>query len=356
MSKLYDLAQLGQSVWYDNICQALLESGDLQDLIDAGVTGVTSNPSIFEKAIAGSHDYDAAIQAQAGKTAAQVYEALALDNIAQAADLLRPVYDKTDGADGFVSLEVSPTLAHDAAGTVAEARRLFAALGRPNVMIKVPATEAGIVALRQLISAGINVNATLIFSLAHHEAVMEAYLQGLEAREGDWSGTASVASFFVSRVDTAVDLALAEIGNETLRGKIAIANAKVAYGRFQQTFSGSRWQKLAARGAQAQRLVWASTSAKNPAYPDTLYIDTLIGSQTVNTIPPAAFNAFLDHGVVAPTLAAGLDEAQAQLAQLAALGIDLDAVTQKLQEDGVAAFAQAFDSLLNSISASQHFS
>ncbi len=355
MTKLHDLAKLGQSAWYDNIRRSLIETGGLQDLIDGGVMGVTSNPSIFEKAIVDSHDYDGAIQAQiaTGKSAAEIYESLALEDIAQAADLLRPVYDATNGVDGYISLEVSPTLAHDTNGTVAEARRLFAALSRPNIMIKVPATPAGMPAIRQLIAEGVNVNVTLIFALSSYEAVMEAYIAGLEANSGDLSRVASVASFFVSRVDAAVDKALAAAGNETLQGKIAIANAKVAYGRFQQTFSGSRWEKLAEKGARVQRPLWASTSTKNPAYPDTLYVDALIGAQTVNTVPPATLDAFIEHGVVAETLAVGLDEAEAQLAQLAESGIDLDAITQKLQDDGVASFAKSFESLLGSVAAKQ---
>ncbi len=351
MPKLYDLARLGQSVWYDNIRRALIDSGDLQQLLDDGVTGVTSNPSIFEKAIAGSADYDEAIQTLVaeGKSVTAIYDALTLEDIGRTADLLRPIYDQTDGVDGYVSLEVSPALAQDTAGTTAEARRLFAALGRPNVMIKVPATPAGIPAIHQLISEGINVNVTLIFSLATYEAVAEAYLSGLEAFTGDLASVASVASFFVSRVETAVDQALPP--DSPLRGKIATANAKVAYGRFHDIFSGPRWQKLVAKGARVQRPLWASTSAKNPQYPDTLYVDGLIGADTVNTVPPATLTAFRDHGTAAATLEQGLDEAQAQLAQLADLGVDLAAITQKLQDDGVAAFARAFDSLQASIAA-----
>ena len=243
MTKLHNLTDLGQSIWYDNIRRALLDSGELQALLDDGVMGVTSNPSIFEKAIAGSADYDTAIKALAGSTQTdeQIYESLALEDIQHTADLLRPIYDATNGMDGYISLEVSPTLAHDTAGTIADARRLIAALDRPNVMIKVPATPAGNPAIETLIGEGINVNVTLIFSLGHYEAVAEAYLTGLEklaANSGDLSRVASVASFFISRVDTAVDDQLAAIGNTDLQGKIGIANAKVAYGRFRQLFSG----------------------------------------------------------------------------------------------------------------------
>ena len=354
MTKLRELNQLGQSIWYDNIRRALIDSGELQDLLDDGVMGVTSNPSIFEKAIAGSADYDTAIQELANSDLSdeQIYEALALEDIQRTADLLHPIYAATNGRDGYVSLEVSPTLAHDTAGTIAAARRLFAALDRPNVMIKVPATPAGIPAIQALIGAGININVTLIFALAHYEVVAEAYLAGLEwlaASGGNLSKVASVASFFVSRVDTAVDAALEQSGNSDLQGKIGIANAKVAYGRFRQIFSGARWQTLADKGARVQRPLWASTGSKNPAYPDTLYIDQLIGPDTVNTVPPATLTAFRNHGTVDAPLGGNLAEAQAQLAQLAALGVDLTAVAQQLQVDGVAAFAQSFASLIASL-------
>jgi len=278
MTKMHKLAEMGQAVWFDYIRRSFITSGELQTLIDDGLRGVTSNPSIFEKAIAGSTDYDEDLHrlVDEGQSVDEIYEALALDDIRRAADLLRPVYDRTGGADGYVSLEVSPTLAHDTEGTIAEARRLFTALGRPNVMIKVPATPAGIPAIETLIGEGININVTLMFSLAHYDAVAEAYISGLEkldASGGDVSRVASVASFFVSRVDTAVDRALEAIGGTgqrqglPLRGKIAVANAKVAYARFRETFSGPRWEKLAAQGAQVQRPLWASTSTKNSLYP-----------------------------------------------------------------------------------------
>jgi transaldolase/glucose-6-phosphate isomerase len=354
MTKLHDLTDLGQSVWFDYIRRSFITSGELQALIDQGVRGVTSNPTIFEKAIAGSTDYDADLGrlVDVGKSVEEIYEALALDDIAQAADLMRPVYDGADGADGYVSLEVSPTLANDTGGTVADARRLFAALGRSNVMIKVPATPAGIPAIETLIGEGINVNVTLIFSLVQYQAVAEAYIAGLEklvAAGGDVSRVDSVASFFVSRVDTAVERALEEIGETELRGKIAIANAKLAYAYFQEVFGGPRWDKLAAQGARVQRPLWASTGTKNPHYPDTLYVDGLIGPHTVNTVPPATLQAFLDHGAAAPTLETGVDEARADLVRLDELGIDLFAITQKLQDDGVASFAKSFESLMASI-------
>ena len=354
MTKLNQLSEAGQSIWYDNIRRALIDSGELQELLDAGVTGVTSNPSIFEKAIAGSADYDDAIQSlvQAGAAVEEIYEMLAIEDIQRTADLLRPIYDRTNGVDGFVSLEVSPTLAHDTDGTIADARRFFAALNRPNVLIKVPATPGGIPAIQTLIGAGINVNVTLIFSISSYEAVADAYIGGLEALAasgGDVSKVASVASFFVSRVDAAVDAALADVGNRSLQGAIAIANSKVAYDRFHQLFSGERWQRLADQGAHVQRLLWASTGVKNPSYPDTLYMDALIGADTVNTVPPATLTAFMEHGSVAAALGESIPNARLQMSQLAELGVDLDAITQKLQDDGVAAFVKSFESLMASV-------
>jgi transaldolase/glucose-6-phosphate isomerase len=354
MTKLHAVADLGQAIWLDYIRRSFITSGDLQALVEDGLRGVTSNPTIFEKAIAGSTDYDDALRrlVDEGKTVEEIYEALALDDIQRAADLLRPVYEQTNGADGYVSLEVSPNLADDTEGTIAEARRLFAALDRPNVMIKVPATPAGVPAIQALIGEGVNVNVTLIFSMAQYEAVAEAYVAGLEklaAAGGDVSQVASVASFFVSRVDTAVDRALEEVGEAELQGQIAIANSRVAYARFREIFSGARWERLVRKGARVQRVLWASTSTKNPLYPDTLYVDSLIGPHTVNTVPPATLNAFRDHGVVAPTLEAGLDEARARVARLADLGVDLDGITQRLQDEGVAKFARSFESLMATI-------
>jgi len=291
-----------------------------------------------------------------GRSVEEIYEALALEDIQKAADLLLPVYDETQGLDGYVSLEVSPTLAHNTHGTIEDARRLFTALDRPNVMIKVPATSEGIPAIETLISEGININATLMFSLNHYDAVAGAYIAGLEklaAQEGDVSRVASVASFFVSRVDTAVDQALAAIGApeaKPLLGTIAIANSKLAYARSRATFNGERWEALQALGARVQRPLWASTSTKNPLYPDTLYVDRLIGPDTVNTVPPATLDAFLDHGTVALTLDKDWDEAQDQVARLGDLGVDLDAITDRLQDEGVAAFAKSFDALLASVS------
>jgi len=351
MSKLHNLSNLGQSIWYDYIRRAFLTQRELGALVEQGLRGVTSNPSIFEKAIAGSADYDKDLQrlVQTCKSVDELYEALALEDITRAAELLRPVYEATDSLDGYVSLEVSPKLAHDTNGTVAEGLRLFKTLNKPNVMIKVPATSAGLPAITALIAAGVNVNVTLIFSNEVYKTVAEAYLAGLEKFGGDLSKVASVASFFVSRIDSAVDALLAAKGNTALQGKIAIANAKMAYATFKQIFSGPRWEKLAAKRAQVQRPLWASTGTKNPQYPDTLYVDTLIGAHTVNTVPPATLTAFLDHGKVAPTLEAGMDEAKTQLAQLQTLGIDFTAVTEKLLDEGLIAFVKPFEALMASI-------
>ncbi len=354
MTKLQELAQLGQAIWLDYIRRSHTRSGALKKLVAQGVRGMTSNPAIFEQAIAHSDDYDEAMQALAaeGKSAEEIYEALALEDIAEAADVLREVYDSTDGLDGYVSIEVSPTLANDTAGTVAEARRLYATLGRPNILIKVPATPAGVPAIETLIAEGINVNVTLIFSVGQYEAIAEAVIAGLEKRlaaGGDISGIASVASFFVSRVDSDVDAKLDDVGHPELKGKIAIANAKLAYARFREIFSGERWEKLAAAGARVQRPLWASTGTKNPDYPNTMYVDTLIGPNTVNTAPPKTLDAFLDHGTVASTLSDDLAQARADVAKLAELGIDLDAVTQNLLDVGVEKFVTPFGSLLDTI-------
>ncbi len=354
MTKIHELARLGQSIWYDNIRRGILDSGEFQALLDDGILGVTSNPSIFEKAIAQSNDYDEAMNAliEQGRSVTEIYETLAMEDIGRAADMLRAVYEQTQGVDGYVSLEVSPLLANETEQTIAEARRLFAALDRPNIMIKVPATPAGILAIETLIGEGININVTLIFSLKQYEAVAEAYLKGLEvlaSTGSDVGRVASVASFFVSRVDSTVDARLASKGNTELQGKVAVANSRVVYKRFKEIYAGRRWDDLSAKGARVQRPLWASTSTKNPDYPDTLYIDALIGANTVNTVPPATLGALLDHGTIAPTIEVDVLEAQAQLDALTALGIDLDAVTQQLQDAGVEAFARSFESLMNSV-------
>jgi len=360
MPKLNELNKLGQSVWFDYIRRSLITSGELQALIDKGVRGITSNPAIFEKAIAGSNDYDEDIKAliKAGKSIDEIYESLAIEDISMAADLLRNIYDSSNAKDGYVSLEVNPHLADKTQKTIAEATRLFKALNRPNVMIKVPATPAGIPAITELIGTGVNVNVTLIFGLDNYQAVAEAYLAGLEKLVSSGPSVkgghavdrvASVASFFVSRVDSAVDQALAEKNVTALQGKIAVANSKIAYAEFKTIFSGPRWEQLKNKGARVQRVLWASTSAKNPAYPDTIYVDELIGPDTVNTLPPATVDDFIDHGRVAETLTRGVAEAQQQIAKLAELDIDLNAITQKLQDDGVVAFAKPFDALMQSL-------
>ena len=353
---------LGQSSWYDNIRRGLLTSGELAELIKLGITGVTSNPTIFEKAITGSSDYDPALAelAQAGHEPAAIFEAIAIEDIRTAADLLRGVYDGSDARDGYVCLEVSPHLAHDTQATIAAAHRLVAALQRPNVMIKVPATPEGIPAIRSLISDGINVNVTLIFSLEMYRLVMDAYLSGLESLVDKGSAPshiASVASFFVSRVDTTVDKLLEErmkTGDEGLKallGKAAIANARKAYALFMETFATKRFAALSAKGARVQRPLWASTSTKNPLYPDTLYVDALIGPDTVNTMPPTTITAVLDHGHPRPTLEGMLNEANSTLQALAAAGIDMEQVTDRLLIEGVAAFAQSYDAVLSAIQA-----
>ena len=360
MPELSELDKIGQSIWLDYIQRSFLTSGDLKALIARGVKGVTSNPAIFEKAIAGSRDYDDDIKNLIGKDQSvnAIYESLALKDIMMAADQLKSVYEATQCEDGYVSLEVNPELAHNTGQTISEAKRLFEALGKPNVMIKVPATPAGIPAITELIGSGVNVNVTLIFGLENYREVAEAYIVGLErlADQGPSvkgghavNQVASVASFFVSRVDSAVDKALEKIGNSELQGKIAIANSKAAYSAFQDIFKGARWQKLTTLGSRVQRVLWASTGTKNPRYPDTLYIDELIGPETVNTVPPKTLDAFYDHGQVAPSLMQGVNEAQNQLAQLSELGIDFAAITKKLQDDGVIAFAQPFTALMQSI-------
>lgn len=355
MTKLNDLANLGQSIWIDYIRRSFIESGEMQALIDQGVRGVTSNPAIFEKAIAHSDDYDEQMRelVLAGKSVEEIYDALAVRDIRAATDLFRPVYESTHRLDGYVSLEVSPNLANDTAGTIAEARRYYQLLDRPNLMIKVPATAAGIPAVETLISEGINVNITLMFSMDHYVAVAEAYLRGLERLAeagGDLSKVNSVASFFISRVDSMLDPMLEAAGAADLKGKIAIANAKLVYQRFKAIFSGERWDRLAAQGAHVQRPLWASTSTKDPAYPDTLYVDTLIGPYTVNTLPPETLTATLDHGRIAISIEDDLAEAQAQIDRLRDLGIDLDAVTEKLQAEGVDKFVQPFSALLGAVS------
>ena len=356
---LRKLNAAGQSVWYDNIQRSMLD-GELATMIKRDdLRGITSNPSIFEKAITGSDHYDDALRQALAADAAgaqdsrALFYTLAIDDIQRAADQLLPVYQRTDGVDGMVSLEVSPDLAHDTDATVREARELHARLARPNVMIKVPATRAGLPATEQLIAAGINVNVTLLFAVERYEAVAEAYLKGLEQRHAQGQSLeriASVASFFVSRVDSALDPLLAERCPE-LQGTIALANAKQAYQRYLALFGSARFDRLRAAGARPQRLLWASTSTKNPAYPELLYVEGLIGPDTVDTMPPATYATFRASGQVSPTLTQDIDQAQSQLQALHEHAIDLAAITDRLEAEGVAAFAQSFTNLLQAIEA-----
>lgn len=361
---LFELSAYGQSIWFDTISRSLVVSGGLQKLVeDYAVVGVTSNPTIFEKAIAGSADYDDDIRALAaeGKTAPQIFERLATDDIRQACDVLRPIYEQTNHVDGRVSIEVGPQLATDTAGTIVEARQLWKIVDRPNLMVKIPGTIEGIPAVEQMIYEGLSINVTLLFAVSMYEQVMEAYLKGLERRVAEGQPIDqihSVASFFVSRVDTMVDKELdakirsAPAGEQgqlqELLGKAAVANAKVAYQAFKQVFSGARWDALAAKGANLQRPLWASTSTKNPAYPDTMYIAELVGPHTVNTVPENALLAFADHGVArGNTVEEDVAGAQAALQRLAAAGIDMRDVTERrLVDEGVKSFGNSFDKLL----------
>jgi transaldolase/glucose-6-phosphate isomerase len=361
---LQQLHDAGQSIWLDYIRRSLITSGGLDRLIqEDAMTGITSNPSIFEKAIGESSDYDETITklVKSGKTnVGELFEALAVEDIQMACDKLRPVYDSTNGLDGYVSIEVSPHLLHDTAGTVAEAKRLHNAVNRPNVLVKIPASEEGLPAIEGCLSEGISINITLIFSLKFYERVAQAYLNALEkrvARGQPVDKLASVASFFVSRVDTLVDKMIDEklktaSGAEkekltALQGKSAVANAKLAYQKYQELFhQGERFAKLKAKGAMPQRCLWASTSTKNPKYPDTLYVDELIGPETVNTMPQNTMEAFKDHGKVANTLTQDVAGAQRVIDQLAEVGINYDAMTRQLLDEGGKLFSDAFDKLM----------
>lgn len=364
MNPVQAATQNGQSLWLDYIRRDVLKSGELKALIDAGeIRGVTSNPSIFEKAIAESEEYTSDVRrmAQAGWKATQIFDALAIDDIRAAADAFLPLYEASDGADGYVSIEVDPSLAHKPRSTADEARRLWDVINRPNLMVKIPATEAGLPAIEACIAEGININVTLIFSLERYAGVIDAYLSGLEKRlkaGGSLKYVASVASFFVSRVDVLVDSkleALIEAGGSGaerargLLGKAAIANAKMAYAQFEAAFSGERFAALEKAGARVQRPLWASTSTKNPAYPDTTYVDNLVGEHTVNTLPPQTLDAFRAHGDGTPKVQEGLSESRAQLDALEALGISMRDVTDQLEEEGVAKFAEAYKRLLKTI-------
>jgi len=356
MNSLRQLGDFDQSIWLDYIRRDLITSGEFQRLVeDDGVHGVTSNPTIFDKAIAAGTTYDDALRlllsADPHRDAQTLFESLEIQDLQMAADILRPVYDQTEAADGFVSIEVSPRLAYDTAASIAEAQRLWKAVNRPNLMVKIPSTVQGVQAVEVLIAEGININITLMFSLAHYDAVAQAYLRGLK-RNTKPHQVSSVASFFVSRVDTEVDRALEAVGTPealSLRGRIAIANARVVYSRFREIFLGTPFEEFRRRGARLQRPLWASTGTKNPAYSDVLYVEELIGQHTINTIPPATLNAFRDHGQVKPTLEAGEQDAEQALARLAKLGIDLGAITEKLLADGITAFTHSLDELLASL-------
>ena len=357
MTRLHDLFdQQGQSPWLDNIRRGWITSGELAGWVERGVRGLTSNPSIFQKAIQGSAEYDEQFTdaITSGLDVEASYWELVTSDIGAALEILRPVYDSSDGLDGYVSVEVDPGLARESAGTEASARELDERLDAPNLYIKIPATAEGLAPIQQMIAEKRSINVTLIFSLTRYAEVMEAYIAGLEAAEGDLSDISSVASFFISRVDVEVDRRLEEIGTPealALKGKAAIANGKLAYALFQETFTGPRWEALAARGARVQRPLWASTSTKDPSYPDTLYVDELIGPDTVNTLPDNTLEAFEDHGTVARTIDMGVGGAHEVIEALEGLGISMDEVTQKLEDEGVAAFEKSFDELLGALGA-----
>lgn len=361
---LLKLEAYGQSIWLDFIHRGMLTTGELARLIEEdGVSGVTSNPAIFEKAIGETGDYDSAILtlARAGKGAEEIYEELAVEDIRMTADLFRPLYDRKNGRDGFISLEVSPRLAHDTAGTIIEARKFWQRVDRPNMFIKVPGTLEGLPAISQLISEGINVNVTLLFGLPRYRAVMEAFLDGLEAADAQGRALhsiSSVASFFLSRIDVLVDPLLEKKSAESdpasevagaLRGEVAIASAKIAYQMWKEMMAGERFQRLAARGACPQRVLWASTGTKNPAYSDVKYLDALIGPETVNTVPLETLTAYRDHGNPDLRLELGVDDAGRALRRLGELGFDLDAVTQQLEDEAVTKFVKPFESLLKTL-------
>jgi transaldolase len=357
VTKLHDLYyEQGQSPWLDNLRRGWLTGGELARWVEKGVRGITSNPTIFQKAMADSAEYDDQFGdlVAAGGSIDDLYWTMAIADIEAALRVLRPVHDESGGVDGFVSLEVAPDLARDRDGTVAAARDLHGRIAEPNLYVKVPATAEGVEAIRVLVGEGRNINVTLIFGLDRYEDVMEAYLAGLEAYDGDLSKVTSVASFFVSRVDTEVDRRLEAVGTDAalaLRGKAAVAQAQLAYSRFLDRFGGDRWQALAARGARVQRPLWASTSTKNPAYRDTLYVDTLIGPDTVNTMPEVTLDAFEDHGTLARTVDADPAAAAATLDAIGEVGVDLDDVSRALEEQGVASFAKSFDELMSSLGA-----
>ncbi len=355
MNNVKKIHSFGQSIWLDFIDREIMASGKLQSLIDVdGVRGVTSNPAIFEKAITSSSDYNEDIKAAAGKdqTNEELFFSLAIKDIQKATDMFKDVYEESKGIDGYVSLEVSPFLALDTEGTAAQAEKLWKAVDRKNVMIKIPGTKPGLTAIRQSIAKGININVTLLFGLPRYKEVAEAYIAGLEdhlAAGHKIGHISSVASFFLSRIDVLVDPMLDEKGLGDLKGEVAIASAKKAYEIYKEVFSGPRWEKLAAQGAQPQRLLWASTSSKNPAFKDTKYVEALIGPDTVDTVPLETIEAFRDHGVAANVLEDGLDKATETLDKLKKAGIDIDKITQQLEDEGIDKFNKPFEKLLKAI-------
>jgi len=355
MNPVQEARRLGQSIWLDYIRRDLITSGELKKLVQSGLSGMTSNPTIFQKAIAQSHDYDEALRAiiksDPDADIKTIYERLAVEDIQMVADILHPIYDEAGGLDGFVSLECSPRLAYDTDNTIVEARHLWQLVNRPNVLIKVPSTPQGIPAIERLIAEGININVTLMFSLKHYEAVSHAYIRGI-AQNPNPSSVASVASFFVSRLDTYVDRELEKMGTRealTLRGKAAIANSKLVYRRFREVFLGEEFAAARERGAHIQRALWGSTSTKNPAYSDVMYVEGLMGPDTVNTVPLETLEAFRNHGQARRTVDKGVKEAEELLGRFKKVGVDLDAITEQLQKDGVKAFADSFDQLLGAL-------
>jgi transaldolase len=357
-SRLHRLSALGQSVWIDFLSRDLIDSGALaRALEEDAVVGVTSNPSIFEQALSQGQAYDAQIAAAGGGDTKRVFLGLAMRDVATACDLLRPIWERTKAGDGYVSIEVDPNLAHDTTATIDEATMLHEAIAKPNLLVKIPATDAGIGAIEEVTARGRSINVTLIFSLKRHRQVMEAYLAGLErllAAGGDPSSVHSVASFFVSRVDTETDRRLAELGHDDLKGRLGIANAKLAYQQYKAAFASERWQRLAALGATRQRCLWASMSTKDPAYRDTLYVEELIGPETISTMPEATIRAFQDHGRVEPRLESRMLEARLLPTQLSAAGVDYDDVVATLEREGIEKFAAAFSKLLKGIAEKRH--
>lgn len=356
MTTLHEMyGQEGQSPWIDDLNRRSVTGGRLAALIEQGVRGITSNPTIFQKAMTGSGDYDEQFETllkEDGATVEDAYWTMAIEDINGALDLFRPTYDASGGSDGFVSLEVPPSVAHDAGATIDIARRLHERIHEPNLLVKIPATSEGIKAVRQMIAEGRSINVTLIFSLESYDEVIEAYLSGLEAHPGDLSAISSVASFFVSRVDTEVDRRLEAIGGEealSLRGRAAVAQAKLAYRLFLSRFTGERWEALEKRGARPQRPLWASTSTKNDDYPDLLYVDNLIGPDTVNTMPESTLKAFLDHGTVRRTVDEKVEEAAETLDRLAQVGVDMADVSRTIEDAGIAAFAKSYDDVVEAL-------